>query len=275
MEIGAEMIKRSSIFWGSVLILFGGIFLIDALGIIEINLWGIIGPILLILFGAWVLIGYFMKEEPGESETVSIPIKNARRAIINLSHGIGKLVMEPGTDRDVLMHGTFKRGVVHSTDEQGDTVKVDLRLTKAGFPVIAFPSFFGPNQQFKWNIQLTKEVPLELVMKIGVNEAYLDFTELNIEKLRLETGVSSTTLKLPSSVSYTNAVVSSGVASLTIHVPEQVAAKIRFSGGLMDFKIDKSRFPKTAGYYQSPDYETASQKVDLKIDGGIGSVHIQ
>ena len=119
------------------------------------------------------------------------------------------------------------------------------------------------------------EKHLELIMKIGANEAILDLSELNIEKLRLETGVSSTLLKLPASASYTNAVISAGVVSLTIDIPEHVAAKIRYSGGLMDFRIDRSRFPKTGGFYQSPDYDSASQKVDLKIDGGIGSVNIK
>ena len=269
------MIRKSSIFWGSVLILLGGIFLIESLGIIEINLWGIIGPVLLILFGAWVMIGYFMKEEPGEMETVSIPVNNTRKAIINLQHGIGKLVLESGTEPGEILQGTFTQGVVHSTKKQGDRTMINLKLSNRGFPVIIFPWFIGTNQQFRWTLRLSKEIPLELIMKIGANEAILDLSELNIEKLRLETGVSSTLLKLPASASYTNAVISAGVVSLTIDIPEHVAAKIRYSGGLMDFRIDRSRFPKTGGFYQSPDYDSASQKVDLKIDGGIGSVNIK
>lgn len=269
------MIRRSSIFWGSVLVLLGGIFLVDSLGFIEIDLWGIIGPVLLILFGAWVLVGYFIKVEPGETESVSIPANNSRKAIINIQYGIGKLVVESGGEASEILKGTFGRGVIHSTEKQGDVTKINLKLANNIFPVIVFPWFIGPNQQFQWNLCLSKEIPLELTMKIGANEAMLDLSELNVEKLRLETGVSSTILKLPASIPYTNAVVSMGVASITINIPEQVAAKIHYSGGLMDFRVDKSRFPKTAGYYQSPEYDTASQKLELRIDGGIGSVTLQ
>ena len=116
------MIRRSSIFWGSVLVLLGGIFLVDSLGFIEIDLWGIIGPVLLILFGAWVLVGYFIKLEPGEITSVSIPANNSRKAIINIQHGIGKLVVESGGEASEILKGTFGQGVIHSIEKQGDVI---------------------------------------------------------------------------------------------------------------------------------------------------------
>jgi hypothetical protein len=38
--------------------------------------------------------------------------------------------------------------------------------------------------------------------------------------------------------------------------------------------VDPSRFPKQGLVHQSADYETAANKVDLKIQMGVGSVEV-
>ncbi len=269
------MIRKSNIFWGVVLILLGGLFLIDSLGIMDINLWHIFGPVILIVFGVWLLAVYFIKEPPEEVESLSIPIKNAQRAIITIHHGAGSLKVESGAEPMELLQGIFAGGVDHSIVEDGDTLNAKLRFRSVGHPIMVFPWFISSKQQLKWDVRLTDNIPLDLKVKSGANEALLDLTNLQVNNLRLETGASSTVIKLPENVPYTKAVINAGVASLTVHIPEQVAAKIRFAGGLMDFRVDKSRFPKTGGYYQSPDYKSAPQQVELKIDGGVGSVTIR
>lgn len=269
------MIRKSSIFWGLVLILFGGLFLIDSLGIIEINLWGIFGPLMLILFGVWVLVGYYMKEETVETETLSIPIESAQKAVMNLQHGAGSLVVGGGAESTELLSGSFAGGVGYSSAFDGDTLNVTLRFRDAGFQRIVFPWFIRSKLQLKWDLQLSNKIPIDMKLKTGANEAQLDLTDLQVTNLRLETGASMTTIKMPENVLHTKAVINAGVASLTVHIPAEVAGKIRFSGGLMDFRVDRTRFPKVAGYYQSPDYESASKQLELRIDGGIGSVTIR
>ena len=39
--------------------------------------------------------------------------------------------------------------------------------------------------------------------------------------------------------------------------------------------IDEKRFPYNGERYLSPDYETAENKVEIKIDSAVGSVSIQ
>jgi hypothetical protein len=57
-------------------------------------------------------------------------------------------------------------------------------------------------------------------------------------------------------------------------VPAGVAARIRSDSGLVDFRVDQERFPRTGDYYQSPDYDEAEHKVDLHVEMGVGSVKI-
>ena len=38
--------------------------------------------------------------------------------------------------------------------------------------------------------------------------------------------------------------------------------------------VDETRFPGFDNRYQSPDYETAANKVDIDIETGVGSVSV-
>ena len=62
-----------------------------------------------------------------------------------------------------------------------------------------------------------------------------------------------------------------GAASLTIEVPAGVAARIRTRMALGRAQIDQVRFAPTGAGYESPDYATSSNRVDIDVGGGVGS----
>jgi hypothetical protein len=62
---------------------------------------------------------------------------------------------------------------------------------------------------------------------------------------------------------------------VTVRVPSGVAARIRIRGGLAGIKVDQNRFPRMGDTYQSADYDTAPNKVDVDIETGVGSVEIR
>lgn len=269
------MVRPSNIFWGSVFLVLGGLFLVDSLGIMELNLWGVIWPLMLILFGLWILLGYFFRDPPLEGETASIPLDGARSAEIHLHHGAGRLVIGSGAGPMDLVSGSFGGGMGTHTSRDDDRVKLTLRVRDSGFPVVILPWFWGPQHNFNWDLHLSDEIPISLKLKTGAGDARLDLTDLQVESLRVDTGASQTEIHLPDGMALTKAIVKAGVAAVNIYVPEDVGARIKVSGGIMDAKINRTRFPKAGGFYQSPDYETAVNKVEIRVDMGVGSVTVQ
>jgi hypothetical protein len=268
------MQRSSNIFWGLVLLVLGGLFLVDSLGIVSINLWGVLWPLLLILFGLWVLLGYFYKGKPAVGEPDSISLEGARSAGLHFHHGAGRLVVGAGAGPMDLVSGTFAGGLNCRTRKQGDHLDATLRVRDANFPVVVFPGVWGSQRGFEWLVKLSDEIPLDLKFNLGASETHLELTDLQVRSLRLDTGASATEIDLPDSVPQSQVVVKGGLASVKINVPEGVAARIRVTGGLMDARVDRARFPRSGGYYQSPDYDTAPYKVDLRVDMGLGSVNI-
>jgi hypothetical protein len=233
---------RSNFFWGTLIVIVGGLFLLQNLGILNVNIWNLLWPFFLIALGAWIILGRFFPN----------------RAAID--HG----------DSSVnLIEGDFGGGLEAVERMVGEIKEVTMKPRIEG---LIFP--WGPDQALHWDFSLAPNIPLELKLETGANDAYADLTSLLVERLSLKSGASSTHILLPANAGQTWVNIETGVTSVHLTIPPQVAGRIHYSGGLSSIQIDSGRFPKSGNSYQSPDFDTASNKVDIKIDTGIGSVII-
>jgi hypothetical protein len=271
---GIDM-RRGATFWAVILIVAGTLLLLSNLGIINVNVWGVIWPLLLIALGLFVLWGAFFGRSSVEAEEATIPLEGATQARIRVNHGAGRLHVEGGAGSSELLTGTFGGGLTQRVRRDGDRLDVEMRLPADVFPSFVFPWMWGTRNSLDWSFSLNGDIPLALRFETGAGEANLDLSGLLVTELRLETGASSTDITLPANAGYTKAKINAGAASAILRVPPGVAARIRASGGLASISVDRDRFPRQAGVYQSPDYETASNKVDLTIDTGVGSISVQ
>jgi hypothetical protein len=61
---------------------------------------------------------------------------------------------------------------------------------------------------------------------------------------------------------------------VVLRVPPGVAARVEGVMGLGKPDVDTARFPKVDGGYQSSDFAQAADRVDVRVDGGVGSVTV-
>ena len=79
---------------------------------------------------------------------------------------------------------------------------------------------------------------------------------------------------MPRAGGVTSVRAESGAASLTFEIPAGVAARIRNRMALGSTQIDEARFPRIGDVYQSLDYATAENRIDMDIQGGVGSLRV-
>lgn len=260
--------RRNTIFWGILLILVGLLFLLDNLGFLSIDVWNLIWPLFLIALGIWVLYGYLVRPD-SESEHVLVDLEGANEARLRIRHGAGRLNIFSGAPSGSLLEGDFAGGLDLNKNRSGDRLDLELQV-----PSQAFPFMWGSSTGMDWSLGLNREVALSLILDTGANDARIDLAELLVKEFVLSSGASSTRVTLPAAAGYTRVEVKSGVASVYLHVPEGVAARIRTQGGLASIQVDSRRFPQSGSYYQSPDYETAAHRVDISAETGVGSIEI-
>lgn len=261
--------RRMGSLLGIILVLIGALLLLRGLGILTINVWGLIWPLFLIGLGAWIIWGFLTGRPSVRSQDASIPLEGAQEARVRIRHGGGHLRLDAGAGAGELVRGTFGGGLEHRVKREGDALDVHMRV-----PSGIFPWMWGPWQALDWTVGLNREIPLALRLETGASDMQLDLTELQITDLRLETGASSTLVRLPAEAGHTQASISCGAASIVIRVPPDVAARVRFEGALTGIEVDETRFPRSDDVYRSPGYENAPNKVDLHIEAGVGSIEV-
>lgn len=264
--------RRDTIFWGSLLILIGMLILLDNAGVFgDINVWGLIWPLFLIVLGGRILLNYFVSS-PQEVKKLNIPVGDSTSAHIQFDHGGGRLFVKAGIDQEDLLSGEFGGGIKHFIDTVGDKADIKLQIPQSMFPFVWIP---GTSSAVSWQVALKNNLPISLSFNNAACESNIDLSDLLVRNIVLKTGASSTKLILPEDADYTRVKIDAGVASINVHIPTSVAARIKTSIGLGSVAIDRKRFPKNGNIYISNDYETAENKVDIDISGGISSISIR
>lgn len=266
--------RSNRVFWAAILVGLGFLFLANNLGLMSLNVWSLFWPGFLILLGIWFLIGTRRGTSGLVMESGSIGLEGASKASVVVKHGAGRLSVSGGVESGLLVSGSFANGLDARIKKDGDLLNVVMQSQTPPFPEVIFPWNWMSGRGFEWDFSFARDVPLDLVFEIGAVDAHLDLSEILVKNLALKTGASSTDLKLPAGAGMTHLKVESGVASVKIQIPQGVAARIETQSGLAFISIDQSRFPKQNGYYQSGDYETAENKVEIRIETGVGSVEI-
>jgi hypothetical protein len=115
---------------------------------------------------------------------------------------------------------------------------------------------------------------LTLVVEAGASSIDIDLRDVLATRVELKTGASSSNVVLPArGVSILD--VEAGAASVDIRVPETATARIRVREGVASVNVDTNRFPRLdSGLYQSPDYDAATNRAEINVQSGLGSVTV-
>ena len=259
--------KREGLFWGGLLVVLGVLLLLDNLGLFPptVSAWGIFWAVVLIWIGLRGVIAG-LGNRSNKTETVAIPLGQLSTGEVRIEHGAGRLVIDGSAAPENLLNGQFTGGVSYRVD--GTRVYLAVPPYNFGF------WGFTPYHALDWSVGLNRSIPLTLRLQSGASDNQINLVDLRVTELRIEVGASSTRVTMPSRAGQTKAILKSGAAAMKVGIPEGVAAKINVQSGLSSITINSKRFPQIGNYYQSTDYDTAQNRVDISVETGVGSVEI-
>lgn len=280
--------------WAYVLIVIGLLTLFDVIGLeswgtplvmigIGIALltrhypWGrtlalVLTSLVLVVIGGWYFMHPALPAGPS-TQTISQPL-TASRAEIQLSTTVGRLDIGPTTSGK-LIDGTLDLGRGDRLDRafstRGDTQVVSLAARQTG-PGLVLPWNNGVLNS-RWNIGLTPSVPLVLKVETGVGESTLNLEGLKVTDLSLKVGVGQATIHLPAAGIVT-ARIDGGVGQLMVTLPRGMEARIKVGSGIGAVRV-LGDFQRDGETYTSTLYAGASDRTDLRIEGGIGQITVE
>jgi hypothetical protein len=256
-----------SLLWPLAWIAVGGLLLAATTGRIDQGPGELVAqwwPVALVAIGIWFLVAAFRPRRQATTEHLTIPLAGAPAGEVRMTFGAGELDVrraEPGA----LLSGRFEGGVLYRSPGPGFVeIKPD---TTDGWPMTG--------QAFRWDVGLTGEIPLDLRIDTGASRATIDLVDLLVRRLEVRSGASETRVRLPAAAGQSWVRTETGVASLVLEVPPGVAARIRTRMALGRTIVDEARFPRTLDGYGSPEYDMAPNRIDIDIQGGVGSVTVR
>jgi uncharacterized membrane protein len=212
-----------------------------------------------------------------KTRQATIPLNGASRAHVRVRHSAGHLQITAGRTEGALVSGTFGGGLDAHISRDND--RLDVRMStpeKQGFMSLRFPWAWGPASSLDWTFGLSSQIPIALSIETAGGPADLELGDLLVTEFSLKTSASSNTISLPAHAGQTVVNVEAGAASLIIRVPTQVAARIRADKTFAGAEINVSRFPivDDGHEYRSLNFETAANRVDIRLSLAVGSVKI-
>lgn len=249
--------------WVFPLILIGlGLFLLlrDADIIKSEYVW----PAILIAAGVIVISGAFRRGTV-ETDRIDIPLDGARRASVRIDHGGGELRVGSLTASSASVCVGSVGAVEQKVGRSGERVDIELRQR---------PGSWMRSLGREFRVDFNPGVELELDVHTGASDSRLDLSGLLVNSFELKTGASSTVVYAPER-GHTRASVDAGAASVEFHVPAGVAGRITADTGLAEVDVDTSRFLPSGGGYESADYSTSVNRVELHVRGGVAGFKVR
>jgi hypothetical protein len=218
---------------------------------------------------------------PQTTTTASTDLGNATQAAVTVRFGAGTLNLgpilqpQPGQLATMTFQGPEQLAPQprYSVSSSGvGQLEYQSNTKAAGFP----PFADGRGDAAQMDLNLSPNVPISaLNLQTGATQARLDLSSLRVNTLDMSIGAATAWLRFPEAAGLTTAHISGGASTLTIEIPQGVAAQIQLRGGLSTLNVDQGRFPQVGdNLYRSPDYDSATNKVDLNIETGVTTIQI-
>jgi len=260
------MRRAGPIFWPLLLIAVGVLFLLSNLDLLPFSPWQLwqLWPLILVVIGLDILLETMLGPGRAGGESLSIDRSSLPEAEVSFEFGAGEINVQAGADAGKLLEGEFS-----------DDVEYQLRDQR--LRIYSRPDWWGWwrwRHGHRWEARLTRDIPLKLRFRLGACQSDLDLSDLKVVDLNLETGAADTRIRMPREAGTMRARVKAGAASVKIVVPEGVAARITATVAIGSFDVDTRRFPRSGSGYASPDYDTAANKLDISVEGGVGEIRV-
>jgi hypothetical protein len=248
------------------------------------------------------------EEEITESHFV-VAKNAAENARVNIKFSVGKgNISALAAGGDAFFEANLKHVGEVELSESGDTtksitLKQKSKMLNAGLPFKQGFRALANREDLEWNIQLTPDMPLSLDINGGVGPTEVDLTSLLVRNLKIDAGVGTLAVILPSQdekfvadidggVGQTKITVpdnadvtlqiDAGVGAIDLAIPANAAIQIRATSGLGSVnvpktlkRLSKKDFMEQGGLWQSEGFDLAERRVVIRFKGGVGAFNLR
>ena len=205
------------------------------------------------------------------THNLSEPLGDATAAKLDINTGTGNLTIDRLTSGEpFLASGTLQYfenlGLPTRTlDSSNGQSTLTLKWNDSGAPCTG---------AIEWLIHLNPAVSSDITARSGGGNVKLDLSGMAVTSVLADTGGGNVDVFLPEDAANLSVNAKTGAGNVVVRVPSGVAARIHAATGLGKAIVDP-RFSKIDdNTCQSPDFDSATKKVEITANSGAGNVEV-
>ncbi|RKR85086.1 hypothetical protein BDD43_5342 [Mucilaginibacter gracilis] len=200
---------------------------------------------------------------------------STKQATLNISGGATSYVLKDMTTN--LFEADTKESGNHysltSTDED-DAQTLDFDMNGDNNHRHGFVLNFGNDKSDKAYLKLNTNPEWTINVEAGAAKINFDLSAFKVQKVKLEGGAASFNVKMGQPLAETTVDVSTGISKVVISVPRNAACHITSETGVSS-KSFKGFESVGDDEYETPNFSKATNKMYLKISGGISDFKVE
>jgi hypothetical protein len=130
------------------------------------------------------------------------------------------------------------------------------------------------NSATEWRVHLNPAVAFEIVAHSGGGNVKLDLSGLTVTGVKADTGGGNMEVVLPDNAKNLSVFAKTGAGNAIVSVPGGIAVKVLASSGLGTVIMDPQFNQIDKNTYQSPDFDSAADKIEVTVSSGAGNVSV-
>lgn len=255
-----------------------------------------------------VRAGQFVSDAMGGSAetkraSLSEPLDQAASAQIEIAFPVGQAsvkALEPGSPK--LFEAELTYVGEYEFDVSGGAERV-ISLRQKSSAASDFGAMAGKAKDLRWDIALARDLPIHLSISGGVGEAKIDLSGLQIDALKMATGVGKLLATLPAQEDPLAASVSGGVGiteatipagaygalditgglgAVNVTAPESTAVRVEGKAGLgaIDLperfvRVSDEKSARSRLIWQTADFADAERRMIIRYTGGVSRFKLE
>ncbi len=176
-------------------------------------------------------------------------------------------------------------GVIRDPDLKYEVdYKDGERVAKINFKSKSHKSVYGLNDildsrsfalERQSEILINDDVVWDIKLDAGALESDMDLSQVKVKSLSLDGGAGSFKVVLGNKYPSTEVEIDTGASEIEFYVPKDSGVKLNIDGLVSSKDFTDIAFEKKGGHYYTPNYDEAVNKIEIKIDMGVGALKIK
>jgi hypothetical protein len=194
---------------------------------------------------------------------------NIEESDLKLDMGATKLTIDSQTDN--LFDASFGSLVKCTKSERSNGKNTTIKV-KSGSMTFKDLDELEDHAEAESRLHLNKGVLWNIDLDTGIMSSDLDLSDIKVQKLKVETGLSKVKIYLGS---YDTKIdMEADLSKVDLVLPEDTGIKIKFDGTMSNTNINGSGWTEDEDWHYSPDYDSKKYKIEAEIEINMGKLNV-